>query len=178
MTREEAITILDTLWSNPLFNDSHKEALKLGTQALRYQEQNVVAVVPCGDAISRKSIKQKLQELYNVFFDAYGCFSKLPMLYKAKVDGITDCIAAVENEPSVTPQPKMEKWKIGQWKWEPYDRNSKFGDFKLGDWHCSECGSVVSECVYKDEKRGIPFYKYCPQCGAKMRQVNADEDSD
>lgn len=65
----------------------------------------------------------------------------------------------------------VERWKkrleqepkTGHWEWVQYDYNPK-----LGNWHCSECRCVVVECVDKEEKGGIPLYKYCPQCGAKM----------
>ena len=53
--------------------------------------------------------------------------------------------------------------KTGHWEWEQYDNYPQ-----LGDWSCSECKSTVIECVRKDFKGGIPFYKYCPQCGANM----------
>lgn len=53
--------------------------------------------------------------------------------------------------------------KTGYWEWVQYDYNPK-----LGNWHCSECRCVVLECVNKEDKGGIPLYKYCPQCGAKM----------
>ena len=69
-------------------------------------------------------------------------------------------IKALEQEP-----------KTGHWEWVQYDYNPK-----LGDWHCSECRSVVIECVYKNEKAGIPLYKYCPQCGAKMVEPQESED--
>jgi len=53
--------------------------------------------------------------------------------------------------------------KTGHWEWVQYDYNPK-----IGNWHCTECRCVVVECVDKNEKGGIPLYKYCPQCGAKM----------
>ena len=59
---------------------------------------------PCEDIISRKSIKHKLQEHYDFLVDAYGGFSNLPQNDKSRVDEITNCIAMVVNEPSVTPQ--------------------------------------------------------------------------
>ena len=59
---------------------------------------------------------------------------------------------------SVTPQPKT-----GHWEWVQYDGNPN-----IGNWHCSECGSIVIECVSKEKKGGIPLYKYCPQCGVKI----------
>lgn len=53
--------------------------------------------------------------------------------------------------------------ETGHWEWVQYDYNPK-----LGNWHCSECRSIVIECVNKKDKGGIPLYKYCPQCGARM----------
>lgn len=61
---------------------------------------------PCEDAISRKSIKQKLQEHHDFFVNAYGGFSNLPQNDKSRVDEITNCIAMVVNEPPVTPKPR------------------------------------------------------------------------
>jgi len=53
--------------------------------------------------------------------------------------------------------------KTGHWEYVQYDYNPR-----LGNWHCSECRCVVIECVDKNEKGGIPLYKYCPNCGARM----------
>ena len=61
-------------------------------------------------------------------------------------------IKALEQEP-----------KTGHWEWVQYDGNPY-----IGNWHCSECGSIVIECVSKEKKGGIPLYKYCPQCGVKI----------
>lgn len=60
----------------------------------------------------------------------------------------------------------VQEPKTGHWEWVQYDYNPK-----LGNWHCSECRCIVVECVNKNEKGGIPIYKYCPQCGAKMEGV-------
>lgn len=59
------------------------------------------------DCISRKSIKQKLQEHHDFFVNAYGGFSNLPQNDKSRVDEITNCIAMVVNEPPVIPQEPM-----------------------------------------------------------------------
>lgn len=72
---------------------------------------------------------------------------------------------AVYELPPVTPQPKT-----GHWEWVQYDYNPN-----IGNCHCSECHCVVAEGVYKNEKAGIPLYKYCPQCGAKMVEPQESE---
>lgn len=73
-------------------------------------------------------------------------------------DGQGEMLDEIQKLPSVQP-----KSKTGHWEWVQYDYNPK-----LGNWHCSECRCVVVECVDKNEKGGIPLYKYCPNCGAKM----------
>ena len=78
----------------------------------------------------------------------------------AIVDVVGMAVEALEQEP-----------KTGHWEWVQYDYNPK-----LGNWHCSECRCVVVECVDKNEKGGIPLYKYCPQCGAKMVEPQESED--
>jgi hypothetical protein len=106
MTREGAI---GNLMHAIIWNDMpSKEALEMAIKALEHPEQNVIAVVPCGDAISRKSIKQKLQERHDFFVNAYGEFSNLPQYDKSRVDEITNCIAMVVNEPSIQPE-------VGHW---------------------------------------------------------------
>ncbi len=65
----------------------------------------------CEDVISRKSIKQKLQEHHDFFVEAYAGFSNLPQNDKSRVDEITNCIAMVVNEPPVILQePQSFKW--------------------------------------------------------------------
>ena len=69
--------------------------------------------------------------------------------------------------PSVTPQPKAEQEtcqpKTGHWEWVQYDANPN-----IGNWHCSECS-----CILRGETNGGPVRlpKYCPECGAKMQEV-------
>lgn len=63
--------------------------------------------------------------------------------------------------------------KTGHWEYVQYDYNPK-----IGNWHCSECRCVVVECVNKEEEGGIPLYKYCPQCGAKMIEPQEREDKE
>lgn len=65
----------------------------------------------------------------------------------------------IQKLPSVNPQEP----KTGNWEYVQYDYNPR-----LGNWHCSECRCVIVACVDKNEKSGIPLYKYCPNCGARM----------
>ena len=72
-------------------------------------------------------------------------------------------IDRIKTLPPVNPQEP----KTGHWEWVQYDYNPK-----IGNWHCSECRSIVVESVYKNEKAGIPLYKFCPNCGVEMQEVN------
>lgn len=105
---------------------------------------------PTGDLISRQAVldRKYVVEVQNMWH----------MTEEIEVVNVDDIKAL----PSVNPQEP----KTGRWEWVQYDYNPK-----LGNWHCSECRSVVIECVYKNKKAGIPLYKYCPQCGAKMQEV-------
>ena len=62
--------------------------------------------------------------------------------------------------------PPVSTEKTGRWEWNQYDYNPN-----LGNWHCSECGSIVIECVPKKDPSGVPLYKYCPQCGCRLMEV-------
>lgn len=63
-----------------------------------------------------------------------------------------------------------QEQKTGHWEWVQYDYNPK-----IGNWHCSECRCIVVECVGKEEKGGIPLYKYCPQCSIKMKSQESED---
>jgi len=115
---------------------------------------------PCGDSISRVEVQKHIyRRLWESALNNVG--------YECKAEDVFMDIADnrlstwVSEIPSIKPKPKT-----GHWEWVQYDYNSK-----LGDWHCSECKSVVIECVSKEEKGGIPLYKYCPQCGAKVSEI-------
>lgn len=104
MTREEALTQLRLgPGINEDVSEEYNDAVNMAIEALEQE--------PCEDVISRESIKQKLQKHHDFFVNAYGGFSNLPQNDKSRVDEITNCIAMVVNEPSVTPQePKSFEW--------------------------------------------------------------------
>lgn len=141
VTVEEAKRLLHTEWKKEVAKDNSNNRLlvayKMAVEALLTE--------PCDDVISRKSIKQKLQEHHDFFVNAYGGFSNLPQNDKSRVDEIINCIAIVVNEPPVKPQQK-----IGHWVKKP---------LKYGSTFCSECGHEL-----------ITIYEnFCPHCGADMR---------
>ena len=124
-----------------LFDETHEFCEK----AIKALEQE-----SCEDAISRKSIKQKLQEHHDFFVNAYGGFSNLPQNDKSRVDEITNCIAMVINEPSITPQPKSGHWI------QVEDDKCK----------CSECDVIHFVAMYPHENKN-----FCPNCGCRMEDL-------
>lgn len=52
--------------------------------------------------------------------------------------------------------------KMGRWEWVQYDGNPN-----IGNWHCSECNRIV--CGAITAVNPIYSYKYCPNCGTKMK---------
>ena len=113
----------------------------------------------CEDAISRKSIKQKLQEHHDFFINTYSGFSNLPQNDKSRVDEITNCIAMVVNEPTVTPQPK-----IGYW----IEKDDNL-------YVCSECGQYIYS---ETEHDLLEFHAFCGRCGTKMIEPQESEVQD
>ena len=107
-------------------------------------------------------LKEGCSEIPNTCGDAISRQAVLNAFWKLNVELSPTAIWTIQNMvkdvPSVTPQQRT-----GRWEWVQYDSNPN-----IGNWHCSECRCVVVECVGKEEKGGIPLYKYCPQCGAKM----------
>lgn len=138
MTRE---AVIGNLIHAIRWNDMpKKEALDMAIQALEQE--------PCEDAISRQAAIDIIESWLSC--DDYNEAERHIMRAMQSV---------LYDLPPVNPQEP----KIGHWEWVQYNYNPK-----LGNWHCSECRCVVVECVGKEEKGGIPFYKYCPQCGVKM----------
>jgi hypothetical protein len=100
------------------------------------------------DCISRKAIIDAVHRYFADGFDSDKWWNS------------TYVLDAVNRVPSATPQQKT-----GHWEWVQYDANPN-----IGNWHCSECRSIVVEHFPKTSMGGIPLYKYCPECGAKMQE--------
>ena len=142
MTREEATKVLDDMKVKIRIPKSAETQLKRN-EAL---EMAIKALdqEPCDDCISREDALMALTGEWTEPTDEI----------------IHRFIKRIKNLPPVTPQPKM-----GRWEWVQYDGNPN-----IGNWHCSECRTIFIEGTIKREKDSIPFYKYCPQCGAKMAE--------
>ena len=96
------------------------------------------------DAVSR-------EELNDVKFVAIKG-DKVEEAYRSGWNGAIECI--IENAPSA--EAVQGEW-IGEWIHEGQN-------FKGGlDWcHCSVCGQKTST-------NGLSMYRYCPNCGARMK---------
>ena len=148
MTREEIKNIpeiVDFMLDKSVIADSrmklHKRLEEICELAIKALEQE-----PCEDVVSRKSIKQKLQEHHDFFVNAYGGFSNLPQNDKSRVDEIINCIAMVVNEPPVTPQPDTARRIVGKSR----------GGMTL--WYqCETCNEPVDE---RDT--------FCRGCGRRL----------
>ena len=155
MTREEAAHIVDVAFGIP-------QAVRRIGEDKTYHEDEIREA-------KRMAIKALDQE------SCEDCVSR-EFMYKlgAKCiaarneNDVLVAIASIESLP-----PAIPKLKTGHWEWVQYDYNPK-----LGNWHCSECRSIVVECVSKEGKGGIPLYKYCPQCGAKMEEIQTGSEKE
>lgn len=67
--------------------------------------------------------------------------------------GVGDCIEIIEKMPTIDAEP------VRHGKWLDDGQYDNF--FPHHEWRCSECGEHVLEI-------GDPWFKYCPNCGARM----------
>lgn len=105
-----------------------------------------------GDSISRHAVLNTLDNMDNVL-DEDRTVETYKML-------LTECVNVL---PPVTPQPKM-----GRWIPTGYDGYAD-GNPVYDWWECSECGWEHTG----DEDTLTP---YCPNCGAKMEESDANSD--
>ena len=77
-----------------------------------------------------------------------------PLDYNEKAI-LAECLAAVKNTPTIEAEPVRH----GQWKYTLYDRVGTLTTD--GDLMCINCGERFFRVIGT-------WYKYCPNCGAKM----------
>jgi len=74
-----------------------------------------------------------------------------------------DVMFGIDRLPSVTPQPRKGHWEHGKELSKEY-RGRILVDVTYADWHCSNCHCVIEESIK-------PKWNFCPNCGAKMQEV-------
>ena len=194
MTENEAIKRLKVLTDYEY--DEDLEALDMAIKAL---EQQIIHGITyggvswggtytfkeqqsCEDCISREDAINKIEEWANGFEEG-GYFSG-----KSVADAIRACGGIIAELPPVRPKYTDEeidraqaveqayidkmvelvaeeaKRPKGKWEYVQYDYNPN-----IGNWHCSECRFMFV-------MSGVPEYKYCPNCGAKMIEPQESED--
>lgn len=146
MKIDEAISLLKQYidYNNPDIPDFYTmaEACEVVIKALEQE--------PCEDCISREAVENAIKHAeINFTVNSDIDFTKHKREVQEIVNGIVDAqIKALKALPSVTPQPKMGHWSHDGSHWE-------------NRWICSECGYKLF-----DEQT-----RFCPNCGAKMQEV-------
>ena len=157
MTNEEALDELNVIYERL----SHPEDCEQGVYSFRdgdYLEALDMALEllekePCDDCISREYLINKIGSV-----DGLEGVENSNLFAKHYMD-------IVKGAPLVQPTRPTGKWEYVQYDYNP----------NIGNWHCSECRNIVIECANKNEEGGIPKYKYCPNCGARMAESEDKE---
>lgn len=97
---------------------------------------------PCEDCISREAVIKTIAEW---FFSKEFHYTNAGEYLRKRLDEL----------PSVSAQPKMGHWLIK--RIDNYDHAI-----------CSICGD---DSYMPSERDALALYKYCPNCGAKMQEV-------
>lgn len=150
MTREEAIN----KWVMPAIKNTWNEK-KCGEIIEALEQQ------PCEDAISRKSIMERLNNA-KMFFEYEGADT----FDKGRKNGLIDAIDIVADEPSVYPKPKTGHWIMI--------------DKELQRYKCSECGEIIklykkSEIPKLEKDETLSNYPFS-HCGCRMVESQENEE--
>ena len=94
MTREDAIKVLNMVEAHGLADEAKRMAIK----ALEHPEQNVIAVVPCGDAISRQAVLDEIISRLGISGEKYLLESER-YIYQI-----------IKDLPTVTPKQRTGHW--------------------------------------------------------------------
>lgn len=100
----------------------------------------------CEDCISREAVDEYITNLLSGY------------LYDEERTRLEDLTAFIWELPSVQPTRPTGKWEYVQYDYNP----------NIGNWHCSECRFMFV-------MSGVPEYKYCPNCGARMAESEKEE---
>lgn len=157
MTRQENILTLNEHlehWKRLLSEkicdqDEGEKTIDALQNAIKALEQE-----PCDDAISRQAAIGAIDALY---LDGDSCVS-----FRANAEGDTligkyQAITALDDLPSVTPQPKMGRWIMS--------------DDGLYRPICNNCGAHPWKGYIPTVEEATEVFKYCPNCGYAMQEV-------
>lgn len=149
MTREEASFILANI-DRRVCDDELNEALDIAIKALEHPEKNVIAIVPCEDAISRQAVKDMLMREWTRY---------IPMDLDVNLSFV---LAKVGELPPVTPLPKIGKWYNIRVQ-------GQIDDEIIEAFACSRCNAISVFRMTGDGE--IVNGDFCPNCRAKMQEV-------
>lgn len=127
MNRQQAINYL-------LSSGFSEEQINTIEQAFKQEPTNDLVV----DCISRQAVIDLMMQKWGENFSGD--------------DAMQECIDAIRDMPSVTPQEP----KTGHWNDIPKYKNIA--------WQCSECGRFTTM-----------KHNYCPNCGAKMVEPESED---
>ena len=158
MTREEIKNtpeLVDFMLDKCVLADSRTKVRKRLEEvcdlAIKALEQE-----PCEDCISRQAVLEaidvKAWEFCDYLISKNRNDEQKPVSLFA--DNLRECIS--EELPPVTPAEK-----VGRWKRVSMD---KYVQHAMAYYRCSECGGDI-----------IGEHNYCPNCGAKMQEVEDDD---
>lgn len=143
MTRQEAIAYGKRVIDLGL-NDETQAFCELAIKALEHPEQNVIAIVPCGDTISRQAV-----------LDGLASIAKA----KAKSDAQKSLMGRVmfftERLPSVNPQPKTGHWIVhpkGVYAHLVCDKCLTRAPYDCKTNYCPNCGAKMIEPQESEEQ--------------------------
>ena len=69
LTNRQAIGVLDGLWSNPLFGETHRQAFEIGIKAIKALEQEPKTVLYSGDGYANGYMVYDMAECPNCGYE-------------------------------------------------------------------------------------------------------------
>lgn len=158
MTNEERKLFLTNLWERDDISLDETIALEYAIKELEIQCpywdlnagtcRKTEAPENNSKLVNSDDLIKKLKEHFNFYVEAYDRIKNMPDIEKARIDEISNCIAAIVNEKPIM------KIKTGRWK--------RISPAVI--YECSECGQNVMT-------GDIECYRFCHGCGAKMEGV-------
>ena len=99
------------------------------------------------DVVDRQAVNELVDEVARAISDERCCMS----MGRSTATIMQDIL----HLPSVTPQPKMGKWLIK----------------RVGDYDHAICSVCGDDSFLSPEWDALEFYRYCPNCGCKIQEV-------